>query len=181
MNNLTGTIPPSLSQLFDLYQLSLGQNNIEGTIPYQIGHREMSIDELSLYDNKLIGQIPASFGNLTHLAKLLLYNNVNLTGCVPLGLSRIPLTNCDLSNTNLSCCNNKVSCYTTATEFCWVTPTDRKISIIILVLFLVILAIVISVAAIIRKFRRRKTVYNTIIDESSRQRLSEKQENAFPL
>jgi len=49
--------------------LHLGENQLNGSIPIEIGHLK-SLNDLSLYANHLHGSIPASIGNLSNLAYL---------------------------------------------------------------------------------------------------------------
>ena len=52
----------------------LFENNINETIPYEIGILS-SLNELALFKNNLTGSIPASIGSLGNLSTLLLNNN----------------------------------------------------------------------------------------------------------
>jgi Leucine-rich repeat (LRR) protein len=80
-NNLTGTIPSSIGNLFMLNELLLQANNLSGTIPGEIGSLT-NLYNLFLFYNQLSGSIPSSIGSLTNLNSLLLYNN-QLTGSIP--------------------------------------------------------------------------------------------------
>ncbi len=62
-------------------KIHLGNNNLEGNIPNQIGDLT-GLTDLNLWRNKLFGNIPASIGNLTNLISLFLYSN-DLEGAIP--------------------------------------------------------------------------------------------------
>ena len=79
-NNLTGPIPPELGGLASLKVLSLDNNNLTGPIPPELGGLA-SLVTLSLYGNDLSGPIPPELGNLARLEKLLLSGNTGL--CAP--------------------------------------------------------------------------------------------------
>ena len=98
-NQLTGQIPPELSELSQLIELDLANNTLTGKIPNQLekltklqklylqGNQfyqtkipiELGylpqIQEVDLSDNGLIGEIPESFQDSPNLTKLLLNNN----------------------------------------------------------------------------------------------------------
>eukprot|EP00752_Nemacystus_decipiens_P006258 g5643.t1 len=67
--------------------LSLGSNNLRGTIPVALG-RLTALQELHLYDNKLSGSIPKELGALRELRGLLLHSN-QLTGRIPPELGKL--------------------------------------------------------------------------------------------
>lgn len=80
-NNLTGTIPASISNLAALKVIDFRINLIGGTIPATITSMT-SLLELKLYDNLLTGEIPIDIGNLTNLTYFTVAKNL-LTGPVP--------------------------------------------------------------------------------------------------
>ena len=80
-NNLTGTIPPELGSLANLYNLSLSTNNLTGTIPPELGSLA-NLENLYLSANKLVGAIPPELGGLANLEELYLGEN-SLTGVIP--------------------------------------------------------------------------------------------------
>ena len=80
-NNLTGSIPPEIGNLTNLTYLSLGWNNLTGSIPSEIGNLT-NLTRLGLYINQLTGSIPSEIGNLTNLTRLYLDDN-ELTGEIP--------------------------------------------------------------------------------------------------
>ena len=90
-NQLTGTIPAELGNLSNLETLALFVNDLTGTIPAQLGNLS-SLGYLGLGNNELTGSIPAQLGNLSSLYHLNLENN-QLTGPLPQSLTH--LTNLD--------------------------------------------------------------------------------------
>ncbi|XP_010273702.1 PREDICTED: putative leucine-rich repeat receptor-like serine/threonine-protein kinase At2g24130 [Nelumbo nucifera] len=124
-NLLTGSIPPSISNLVNLTLLNLSSNLLNGSIPPELcrtGRLERfylsnnsltgeipsalgDISHLGLLDlsrNKLSGSIPDSFSNLSQLRRLMLYEN-NLSGPIPPSLGKcINLEILDLSHNKLS-------------------------------------------------------------------------------
>src|SRR6266498_5007942 len=74
MNNLTGSLPSSLSDLISLNHLELQKNQLIGSIPSSLGNLT-NLGFIELADNQLSGGIPSSFGNLTNLGFLELTNN----------------------------------------------------------------------------------------------------------
>ena len=118
-NNLNGSIPVALSNLADLRQLILVNNDeLNGVIPPQLGNLA-NLEDLRLRSNSLSGSIPDSFGNLASLESLMLNDNElsgpippqlgnladslfwlwlrgnQLTGCVPDALRDVPINDFD--------------------------------------------------------------------------------------
>ena len=87
VNQLTGSIPPSLGNLTSLTVLALSENQLEGEIPDALGNLS-ELRELVLWRNQLSGQIPASLGDLTELTHLFLDSN-ELTGSIPDSLGNL--------------------------------------------------------------------------------------------
>ncbi|PON89308.1 GPCR kinase [Trema orientale] len=124
-NQITGSIPPSISNLSTLYMLNLTSNLLNGTIHADISHLPIleqlylsrnlftgPIQEalgqlthlgiLDLSHNKFCGEIPASFGNLSRLNYLFLNNNL-LFGKIPPTLGNCEeLHKIDLSHNRLT-------------------------------------------------------------------------------
>ncbi|GAB3510321.1 hypothetical protein GCM10027341_48610 [Spirosoma knui] len=86
-NQLSGYIPASLSALTDLQVLRLGSNALSGSIPSNLGALS-DLQELSLASNLLSGSIPPDLGALTNLQELDLSSN-RLTGSIPLSLGAL--------------------------------------------------------------------------------------------
>ncbi|GLJ50985.1 hypothetical protein SUGI_1085840 [Cryptomeria japonica] len=81
-NQLTGEMPPSLSNYSFLKTLALNDNQLSGTIPPVICEKLNNLRTLNLCGNKLRGNIPNSSVNCSKLE--LLYLAVNqLSGIVP--------------------------------------------------------------------------------------------------
>ncbi|KAL4625633.1 hypothetical protein ACB092_05G039700 [Castanea dentata] len=80
-NNLSGSIPTEISDLFELRFLNLSRNHLMGKIPEKIGSMK-ELESVDLSRNHLSGEIPPSMSNLTFLSLLdLSYNN--LSGRIP--------------------------------------------------------------------------------------------------
>eukprot|EP01084_Bolivina_argentea_P220713 374000_1 len=88
-NNLNGTIPNNIGNLTSLGYLTLHFNQLTGTIPNNIGKLE-SLSWLILSNNQLTGTIPNNICNLTLLYILYLSNN-QLTGTIPNNICNLTL------------------------------------------------------------------------------------------
>ena len=100
-NNLTGPIPPELGNLTSLIYLWLYGNDLTGPIPPELGNLT-SLTEMWLSGNDLTGPIPPELGNLTSLMDLWLYGN-DLSGSVPPELGNLTsLTDLRLSGNDLT-------------------------------------------------------------------------------
>ncbi|XP_050233450.1 probable LRR receptor-like serine/threonine-protein kinase At3g47570 [Mercurialis annua] len=87
-NNLAGNFPAILGSLSKLTQLNLSKNRFSSrTIPPSFGNLS-NLDELSLGYNNLVGSIPVELGSLLNLEFLQLTGN-NLTGMIPVSLFNI--------------------------------------------------------------------------------------------
>ncbi|KAK9193064.1 hypothetical protein WN944_003760 [Citrus x changshan-huyou] len=80
-NNLSGSIPPQIGSLSNLKYLNLRWNNLTGTIPKEIGSLR-NLEMLYLSNNSLNGTIPKEIGSLRNLEVLCLSSN-NLNGTIP--------------------------------------------------------------------------------------------------
>ncbi|CAN1335344.1 Probable LRR receptor-like serine/threonine-protein kinase At1g53430, partial [Linum perenne] len=85
--NLTGILPPELSNLTHLNELDLTRNYINGSIPRSLG-RLSNLTSLSLLGNRLSGSIPTEIGNIANLESLVLEDNL-LTGTLPRSLGNL--------------------------------------------------------------------------------------------
>lgn len=93
-NNLTGSLPVSLSHLTELKVLELSFNKLVGEIPSAIGTLK-NLEVLALNGNFLSGTIPNSIGSLTKLKQLHLSSN-RLSGNLPHDINQ--LTNLEVFN-----------------------------------------------------------------------------------
>ncbi|XP_077247772.1 receptor kinase-like protein Xa21 isoform X2 [Tasmannia lanceolata] len=100
-NHFVGLFPNSIANLSThLYWLSIGQNQISGNIPSQIGNL-INLKALGIYSTFITGSIPTSIGMLQNLQQLSLRNN-NLSGKIPYNIGNITqLIGLDLGYNNL--------------------------------------------------------------------------------
>lgn len=77
---LSGSLPPSISNLTALKNLWLGGNELSGTIPKMASLK--ALQTLHLENNKFEGSLPESLGQLPNLREILLQNN-KLNGSIP--------------------------------------------------------------------------------------------------
>ena len=100
-NNLTGSIPSSLGNLQEPYNLVLDGNQLTGEIPASLGNLS-DLRWLWLSNNQLTGEIPDALGNLTNLEDMVLSQN-RLTGEIPSTLGNLSgLTLLGLDNNQLT-------------------------------------------------------------------------------
>nr|QCD25033.1 leucin-rich receptor-like kinase [Triticum aestivum] len=101
-NSFIGPIPSTLFSIQTLSMvLDVSHNNIEGSIPQEIGNLQ-NLAELHLESNKLSGEIPTTVGECRFLKSLYLQNN-SLNGSIPSTLNQLKdLETLDLSSNNLS-------------------------------------------------------------------------------
>ncbi|XP_027939817.1 probable LRR receptor-like serine/threonine-protein kinase At3g47570 [Vigna unguiculata] len=81
VNNLVGTIPPSLGNLSSLQNIFLARNHLVGSIPHVLG-RLSNLKIVNLALNSLSGVVPDSLYNLSNIQILALANN-QLSGILP--------------------------------------------------------------------------------------------------
>ncbi|XP_071719939.1 protein STRUBBELIG-RECEPTOR FAMILY 3-like [Rutidosis leptorrhynchoides] len=94
-NQITGSIPESLSTLSQLTDLSLNKNHLSGVIPDSF-QQLMALTNLDLSANNLSGTLPPSMANLSSISILHLQNN-HLTGVLNV-LEDLPLIDLDIEN-----------------------------------------------------------------------------------
>ena len=100
-NKLTGSLPPELGSLSQLFFLGLPSNEITGPIPPELGNLS-NLWHFTLPFNNLTGPIPREFGGLASLKTLELADN-DVTGPIPPTLGRlIKLTYLDLAYNDLT-------------------------------------------------------------------------------
>ncbi|KAF8027304.1 hypothetical protein BT93_E0267 [Corymbia citriodora subsp. variegata] len=100
-NQIQGTMPLTLGNLFNLSFLNLEENFLTGRIPHSIGAL-YNLQQLYLARNMFTGEIPSSIGNMTLLNVLHLESN-NFQGSIPRSLGNcMQLIELDLSNNSLS-------------------------------------------------------------------------------
>ncbi|MFD1614809.1 T9SS type A sorting domain-containing protein [Gelatiniphilus marinus] len=80
-NNLTGSIPPEIGDLTELTYLGFFTNQLTGNIPPEIGNL-IKLTHMDLSPNTFSGPIPPEIGNLVNLETLWLNQN-GLTGTIP--------------------------------------------------------------------------------------------------
>lgn len=80
-NNLEGTIPAEIGNLTNLKELRLSDNKLGGTIPVEIGNLA-NLAVLLMTRNQLEGPLPEGIGNLIKLVTVQIHSN-NLTGSIP--------------------------------------------------------------------------------------------------
>lgn len=99
-NNLDGTLPEEVGWgLIALQTLSLSANNIQGSLPTFL---PSSLVELHLSDNSVVGTIPTDLGLLTDLRELALTDNP-LDGTVPHAIEYLPdLQYLNIENTDIT-------------------------------------------------------------------------------
>lgn len=98
---ITGTIPVELSQLSQLNALLLARTHLNGPIPPALGNLN-KLSSMNLTSNDLTGPIPALFKNLDDLEVLQLWSN-NLSGEIPAELALLSkLERLDLFGNNLT-------------------------------------------------------------------------------
>ena len=77
MNDLTGEIPSTISNLSNLEILQLGDNSFTGKVPY-LGAMS-KLNTLLLDGNQLSGDIPEEICNLISLKTVSFFNKISIT------------------------------------------------------------------------------------------------------
>jgi hypothetical protein len=86
-NNLSGTLPESLSHLSKIRSINFDVNHLTGSIPASLGNLS-HLKGLDLSENRLTGDIPPSLGDLGELVGLGLEKN-RLSGTIPLEIGKL--------------------------------------------------------------------------------------------
>ncbi|KAK2633245.1 hypothetical protein EUGRSUZ_L00201, partial [Eucalyptus grandis] len=81
-NKFFGTIPISIFNISARAWLGVGENQLEGGLPSDLGFTLPNIEIINTYQNHLTGPIPQSISNASNL-KLIQINENNFTGKVP--------------------------------------------------------------------------------------------------
>ena len=100
-NNLTGSLPEELGDLFDLVSLQLQRNELTGSIPAELGNLT-SLGALQLNDNNLTGGLPEELSGARDLVALWIANN-DIGGLVPRTWLRFGLLFLDISGNGNLC------------------------------------------------------------------------------
>ncbi|WCJ38577.1 Receptor kinase-like protein Xa21 [Euphorbia peplus] len=100
-NQIVGNIPPGLENLVNIIELDIGNNLLNGFIPFSFG-KFRKLQVLVLDGNEFSGPIPSSIGNLTQLSSLSLSRN-KLEGNIPTSIGNCQgLQYLDISENNLN-------------------------------------------------------------------------------
>ncbi|KAL5987524.1 hypothetical protein ACLOJK_035272 [Asimina triloba] len=94
-NNVSGSIPPSISNVSSLVFLTISSSSIEGTVPSSITSLS-SLEYLDISFNSITGYLPSSLSSLKNL-QVLLANENFLQGPIPEAICKIE----SLNNVNL--------------------------------------------------------------------------------
>ena len=86
-NQISGTIPSNLGELTSLTNLSLFTNRLTGSVPSLSGLSNLK--ELSLSGNGFVGTIPGTWGKLSHLEFVNLDQVMELRGTIPSSFSML--------------------------------------------------------------------------------------------
>lgn len=101
INSLSGTIPFSFGNLFELEEFMISDNNVSGSIPSLLSNATKLI-QLQLDTNQISGLIPREIGNLANLEVFFAWQN-QLEGSIPSTLASCSnLEALDLSHNSLT-------------------------------------------------------------------------------
>jgi len=89
-NFSAGGVPQFLQHLTHLHDVSLGSTNRVGEIPEEVFKKLTNIIMIDLSTNELEGTIPPELGTLENLKYLLLNRNDDLVGTVPVEVQNLP-------------------------------------------------------------------------------------------
>ena len=101
-NNLTGTIPGSITQIDKLRKLNLYSNNLSGPLPTYLNQLSF-LSYLDFGRNEFTGPIPLSISQINNLQTLFLDKN-QLSGPLLPSLASLPLNTLWLNENNFSGC-----------------------------------------------------------------------------
>ncbi|KAM3405793.1 hypothetical protein ACQJBY_000046 [Aegilops geniculata] len=101
-NHLSGEIPPEICTLPNLHKLKLSSNQLSGSLPTQI-EKLSNLGYLDISGNRLSGLIPEELKACTELQSLKINNN-NFRGSLPGAIGNLPGLQImlDVSNNNLN-------------------------------------------------------------------------------
>jgi PKD repeat protein len=101
-NNMNGTLPSEIGNLTNLNHLIISQQHLlHGQIPKEIGNLT-NLEDLYLNNNSFTGRIPSEIGNLTKIQYLWLQYNL-LTDSIPASIGNLySLSNLDISHNQLT-------------------------------------------------------------------------------
>jgi hypothetical protein len=83
-NQLTGPLPKEWSQNAALDEVSVAFNSLSGQLPAEWA-RLPSLRVLKLNSNKFSGEVPRAWASMPALATLTVFDNPDLSGCLPGG------------------------------------------------------------------------------------------------
>lgn len=101
-NNLTGSIPATITGITKLSRLNLYSNNLGSALPTFLSGLP-TLEYIDLGDNNYTGTIPVAFANLINLRTLYLDNNT-LSGVIPEEIGEGEISVLWLNNNNFSGC-----------------------------------------------------------------------------
>eukprot|EP00797_Seminavis_robusta_P013933 Sro2120_g315400.2 (321) ;mRNA; r:5152-6114 len=87
-NSMAGPIPPEMSLLTDLHELSLERNKLTGTLPPLLFTAWSNMRFMNLDDGLLEGSLPSEIGKMTNLERLMLRSN-RFSGSLPKELNSL--------------------------------------------------------------------------------------------
>ncbi|KAK2458096.1 receptor protein EIX2 [Trifolium repens] len=100
-NSFNGIIPESLGQLVNLYHLDISSNKLDGIMSMKQGWH-LNLIYLNLSHNQIRGSLPKDIGHIMLSLENLFLRNNHLNGSIPISLCQFQLSSLDLSNNNLS-------------------------------------------------------------------------------
>ncbi|PKI52932.1 hypothetical protein CRG98_026763 [Punica granatum] len=98
-NLISGSIPPSIGENLEVYNLFLSDNHLTGPIPASLC-KLRSVRSLDLSRNKLSGWIPNCWGNAT-LPSIINFSSNRLSGVIPSSIGNLVVSSLHLNNNSL--------------------------------------------------------------------------------